>query len=69
MVLKGGMFIYTLTEFKSRPTRDIDFLVKRLSNDPDGIRKVMEEICAVPTENDFITVEVIGTEQIILEKK
>ena len=47
MVLKGGMFIYTLTEFKSRPTRDIDFLVKRLSNDPDGIRKVMEEICAV----------------------
>ena len=28
MVLKGGMFIYTLTAFKSRPTRDIDFLVK-----------------------------------------
>ena len=27
MVLKGGMFIFTLTEFKSRPTRDIDFLV------------------------------------------
>ena len=69
MVLKGGMFIYTLTEFKSRPTRDIDFLVKRLSNDPDGIRKVMEEICAVPTENEFITIEVVGTEQITLEKK
>ena len=69
MVLKGGMFIYTLTAFNSRPTRDIDFLVKRLSNDPDGIRKVMEEICAVPTENDFITVEVVGTEQITLEKK
>jgi len=29
----------------------------------------MEEICAVPTENDFITVEVIGSEQITLEKK
>lgn len=33
MVLKGGMFIYTLTSFKSRPTRDIDFLVTRLTND------------------------------------
>ena len=69
MVLKGGMFIYTLTDFKSRPTRDIDFLVQRLSNDPDEIRNVMEEICAAPTENDFITLDVIGTEQITLEKK
>ena len=24
LILKGGMFIYTLTEFDSRPTRDID---------------------------------------------
>ena len=29
----------------------------------------MEEICAVPTENEFITIEVVGTEQITLEKK
>lgn len=69
MVLKGGMFIYTLTAFKSRPTRDIDFLVTRLTNDPVGIRNVMEDICAVPTENDFITINVIDTEQITLEKK
>ena len=27
LILKGGMFIYTLTEFDSRLTRDIDFLV------------------------------------------
>ena len=54
MMLKGGMFIYTLATFKSRPTRDIDFLVKRLPNDPDGIRKVIGEICAVSAENDCI---------------
>lgn len=30
MILKGGMFIYTLTEFDSRPTRDIDFLIRNL---------------------------------------
>ena len=28
LILKGGMFIYTLTEFDSRPTRDIDFLIE-----------------------------------------
>ena len=30
LILKGGMFIYTLTEFDSRPTRDIDFLLRNL---------------------------------------
>ena len=27
MVLKGGMFIYILTQFDSRPTRDMDFMI------------------------------------------
>ena len=30
LILKGGMFIYTLTEFDSRPTRDVDFLLRNL---------------------------------------
>lgn len=30
LILKGGMFIYTLTEFDSRPTRDIDFMIREL---------------------------------------
>ncbi len=30
LILKGGMFIYILTEFNSRPTRDIDFLLRNL---------------------------------------
>lgn len=54
MILKGGMFIYTLTEFDSRPTRDMDFMIQRLSNDLNNIQKNMEEICAVETENDFV---------------
>ena len=33
LILKGGMFIYTLTDFDSRPTRDMDFLMRHLSND------------------------------------
>lgn len=69
MILKGGMFIYTLTEFDSRPTRDMDFMIQRLSNDLNNIQKTMEEICAVETENDFVLLQVKGTEQITVDKK
>ena len=69
LVLKGGMFIYTLTAFDSRPTRDMDFLMRSLSNDLEHIQTVMNEICALPTENDYILLKVTGTEQITLEKK
>lgn len=69
LVLKGGMFIYTITEFQSRPTRDIDFLMRRLSNDLDNVEKIMREICAADTGNDFIALEVLGTERITVEKK
>lgn len=69
LVLKGGMFIYTLTAFDSRPTRDIDFLMRSLSNDLERIKAVMSEICVVKTEYSYIFLEVISTEQITLEKK
>ena len=69
LILKGGMFIYTLTEFDSRPTRDMDFLVRKLSGDLQNIQVVMTEICNVKTENDFLIIEVLGTEQITLDKR
>ena len=69
LILKGGMFIYTLTEFDSRPTRDMDFLVRKLSGDLQNIQVVMTEICNVKTENDFLIIEVLGTEQITLDKQ
>jgi len=55
-ILKGGLFIYTLTEFQSRATKDIDFLMRQLSNDIGKVKDIMEEICLVPTANDYITV-------------
>lgn len=69
LVLKGGMFIYTLTEFDSRPTRDIDFLMQRLSNDLGRIEQIMKEICNTPSDNDFIRFEVTGSERITPDKK
>jgi predicted nucleotidyltransferase component of viral defense system len=48
-VLKGGLFIYALTNFKGRSTVDIDFMLRRLDNNPAQIDKIIAEIITVPT--------------------
>lgn len=69
LILKGGMFIYTLTGFDSRATRDIDFLLRDLHGSLENTESTMKKICQINTGNDFITLEVVGTEQISVEKK
>ena len=68
-ILKGGMFIYTLTKFDSRPTRDIDFLINDFSGSIENIEKTMKDICTVNTGNDFLTLVVLGVETISVDKK
>jgi predicted nucleotidyltransferase component of viral defense system len=58
LVLKGGLFIYTLTSFKSRATVDIDFLMQRLDNNPDYIEKIISEIIGTSSGlNEIVTLE------------
>lgn len=68
-ILKGGMFLYTITEFASRPTRDIDFMIRWISNDTENMSQIMEEICTANTGNDFIRIEVLASENITEEKE
>lgn len=68
LILKGGMFIYTLTEFDSRPTRDIDFMAYHLHGSLENMEAVMKEICNVATGNNFIILEFLGISQIGFEK-
>lgn len=68
-VLKGGMFIYILTEFKFRPTRDIDFLARNFHVSLEDIEKTMQEICDNDSQNDFIKLDVLRTEPITAAKK
>ena len=49
LILKGGLFIYALTNFKSRSTVDIDFMLRRIDNSPEQIDKIITEILTVPT--------------------
>ncbi|MBW9158036.1 nucleotidyl transferase AbiEii/AbiGii toxin family protein [Clostridium tagluense] len=51
-ILKGGLLIFMLTEYKGRPTNNIDFLAEQISNDIENIRKVFSEICNVQCEDD-----------------
>jgi predicted nucleotidyltransferase component of viral defense system len=69
LVLKGGMFIYTLTHFESRSTVDIDFLLRQLPNNVEEIQKIIDEIIAVDTGNDFIVLTSKGFETISPQRK
>ena len=58
LVLKGGLFIYSVTDFDSRVTVDVDFLLRKVPNTPEQLQTVMETIISTPTGNDFVTFEV-----------
>ena len=69
LILKGGLFIYTLTNFESRATVDVDFLLRGISNDMQRMDEIIAEILAVPTGNDFITFTAIPMEPIAVHRK
>lgn len=69
LILKGGLFIYTLTNFESRATIDVDFLLRQLPSSVDEIKNIVNEIIATDTGNDFIVFESKGFEQISPQRK
>lgn len=69
LVLKGGLFIYSVTDFDSRVTVDIDFLLKQIPNTPEQLRTILEEIIEIYTGNNFITFEIKDIIPITLQKK
>ena len=46
LVLKGGLFLYSLTDFDSRVTADVDFLLRKMPNTPEQLHAILEEIIA-----------------------
>ena len=61
LVLKGGLFLYSLTDFDSRVTVDVDFLLRQIPN--------TEEVIAIQTGNDFVTFEIKDITPIAVAKK
>lgn len=69
LVLKGGLFIYTLTNFESRATVDVDFLLRQLPGTVEDVKRIVDEIIAVDSGNDFITFTSRGFETISPQRK
>ena len=69
LVLKGGLFLYSLTDFDSRVTVDVDFLLRKIPNTPELLKGILEEIIAVHTGNDFVTFEIKDVAPIAVAKK
>ncbi len=69
LVLKGGLFIYSVTDFDSRVTVDVDFLLRKVPNTPEQLKPVLEEIIETSTGNDFITFEIKEIAPIAIAKK
>lgn len=69
-ILKGGLFIYALTNFESRATVDVDFLMRRMSSDLEHMDAVIEEILATSTgSNDVVVLTAKQAQQISPQRK
>lgn len=69
LVLKGGLFIYTLTNFESRATIDVDFLLRGYSNSIEDVKNLIYKIIDTPTGNDYIEMKAKGFEEISPQRK
>ena len=69
LVLKGGLFIYSITDFDSRVTVDVDFLLRNVPNTPEQLQTVIETIISTPAGNDFVTFEIKDIAPIAVAKK
>ena len=69
LVLKGGMLIYTLSNFASRSTADIDFLLQQQPGSIEDIKRMVDEIISVDSENNFIQLSSQSYETISPQRK
>ena len=69
LILKGGLFIYTLTNFESRATVDVDFLLRQQSAALENVEKIIQEIIQTETGNDYISFEAGRFENISPQRK
>ncbi len=69
LILKGGLFIYALTNFEGRATVDVDFLLRSVSNSLEEVQALIVKILAIPTSNDYIEMTAKGFEKISPQRK
>lgn len=53
-VLKGGMLVAAIVGLDNRATMDLDTTLKNLPLTPETIRSALEQICAIPFDDDVL---------------
>ena len=62
--LKGGLLLYSISGFTSRPTQDIDLLGSNIPREEAKIREIFKEILSIQVEDGLL----FTTETITLQK-
>lgn len=53
-LLKGGLLLYSITGFTSRPTQDIDFLGKNLPKEQNLLKEIIIEIVSIEADDGLV---------------
>ncbi|WP_427052279.1 nucleotidyl transferase AbiEii/AbiGii toxin family protein [Paenibacillus sp. TC-CSREp1] len=53
-ILKGGLFLFSQTQFKARPTKDVDFLARQIANKLELLRESFISICSISVPEDSV---------------
>ena len=53
-ILKGGLLLFSISLFKSRPTKDIDLLGKNMPGDDLHLKQTMKEILSIQIEDGLV---------------
>lgn len=62
LILKGGFLLYAISDFKTRPTVDADYLLKNYSNELDSVERLVRSIIDQKSENDYMDIDIRGIE-------
>jgi predicted nucleotidyltransferase component of viral defense system len=65
-ILKGGLFLFSQTQFKARPTKDVDFLAMQIANELEIVKDSFVAICSIdsPTDGVVFQLDQLTTERI-----
>lgn len=53
-ILKGGLLLFSMTNFQTRPTKDIDFLARQISNDMEQLKDAFQRVSQISNPIDGV---------------
>lgn len=67
--LKGGVLIYAIERESSRPTLDLDLLARKIEANQEKIKRIFQEVCSIPCEEDGVSFDGDSIETLEIAKE